>query len=119
MDTDTTVVDFFDRYTRALLNRDENTIATLYAVPALILFPGRSLVVDRVETTRRFFASNWNQYEGVTQAHADLQVLASTGHSVWVAVDWTYSGEVREHFVYQLVRDGGGWQIAVLTPLDQ
>lgn len=118
MDTDRSVVEFFDRYAAALLERDENAIATMYAVPGLILFPGQSLVVDDPGLTRRFFAGNWGQYAGVTEAVPGLDVVAATDHSVWVKVDWAYRGQVRERFVYQLVRTaGGGWQIAVLTPL--
>lgn len=117
MDTDPTIIGFFDRYAAALVGRDENTIATLYAVPGLILFPGQSLVVDDPDLTRRFFAGNWSQYDGISEAVPELEVIAATDHSAWVKVDWRYGGQVREHFVYQLVRAaGGGWQIAVLTP---
>ncbi|WP_395725912.1 hypothetical protein [Nakamurella sp.] len=117
MDTDPTVVAFFQRYATALLDRDEDTIATMYAVPGLILFPGQSLVVDDPELTRRFFAGNWGQYDGVTEAVPELEVIAAADHSAWVKVDWRYGGQVREHFVYQLVRHPTGeWQIAVLTP---
>lgn len=68
--------------------------------------------------TRRFFADSWGQYDGVTQADSDLEIIATTAHSVWVKVGWSYGGEVRGRFIYQLVRAAdGGWQIAVLTPL--
>ncbi len=118
LDIDTIVTAFFERYAQALLDRDEGAISTMYAVPGLILFPGQSLVVDDPELTRRFFAANWDQYEGVTEAVPEPAVIAATDHSVWVKVDWRYGGEVREHFVYQLLKTAdSAWQIAVLTPM--
>ena len=40
-ETNTTVEQFFERYAAALLARDEQTMGRMYAVPSLILFPGR------------------------------------------------------------------------------
>lgn len=115
--TTSDVQEFFNRYARALLDRDERAVAARYAVPGLILFPGSSIVVTDTEQTERFFASSWEQYAGVTEAAADVRVLAETTHSVWAEVTWRYDGEPRERFVYQLVQGERGWQIAVLTPL--
>lgn len=108
---------FFDAYTTALTDRDEKAVAGLYAVPALILFPGQSLPVTDAAQTEAFFASAWEQYDGVREASARVSVLARTGHSVWVDVTWSHDGTPRERFVYQLVRDADAWRIAVLTPL--
>lgn len=113
------VEEFFGRYARALLDRDEQSVAQMYAVPGLILFPGQSLPVTDTAQTEAFFAASWSQYDGVSSATPNIEILAGTGHSVWVDVTWYHDGEPRERFVYQLV--GGPddeWQIAVLTPLD-
>ena len=45
MDTRSKVEEFFDRYAAALLARDAKAMAKMYAVPALILFPGNSIPV--------------------------------------------------------------------------
>ncbi|MFI2105330.1 nuclear transport factor 2 family protein [Isoptericola sp. NPDC019693] len=117
---DDVATEFFDRYRRALLDRDEAAVADLYAVPALILFPGQSLPVTSRAQTERFFAASWSQYDGVADMTADLRVVAATAHSVWADVAWRHDGpgEGTERFVYQLVRTDDGWRIAVLTPMD-
>ena len=51
----TTAHEFFDRYAAALLARDEKAIAAMYAVPALILFPGQSIPVADASQTEDFF----------------------------------------------------------------
>ena len=107
---------FFDGYTRALLDRDAAAIAGHYAVPALILFPGQSIVVTQAAQTEDFFAGSFAQYDGVSRAHAELAVLAGTEHSLWVDVTWFHDGAAAERFVYQLVRNAENWAIAVLTP---
>ncbi|CAM3769012.1 DUF4440 domain-containing protein [Isoptericola cucumis] len=125
MDTDVIARDFFDRYSRALLDRDASAVADLYAVPALILFPGQSVAVSDRAQTEQFFASAMGQYDGVTTTTADVRVVAATGHSIWAEVAWHHgrggdadrTGEPDESFVYQLVDSGDGWRIAVLTPL--
>ena len=43
--------------------------------------------------------------------------MGETGHSIWADVTWSYDGEPRERFCYQLARGDAGLQIAVLTPL--
>ncbi|QPZ38402.1 nuclear transport factor 2 family protein [Paramicrobacterium chengjingii] len=107
---------FFDAYAQALLDRDAAAIAQLYAVPSLILFPGQSIAVTSVEQTEQFFASSFEQYHGVSEAHSDITVVAEAEHSLWADVTWTYGGERRERFIYQLVRADDVWTIAVLTP---
>lgn len=114
----TTAREFFDRYAAALLARDEKAIAGMYAVPSLILFPGRSIPVSDAAQTEAFFAASWGQYEGARDASADVAVLARAPGSIWADVTWTYGGQAQERFCYQLVADGGAFRIAVLTPME-
>ena len=110
--------EFFDTYTRALIERDAAVIADHYAIPALIEFPGHRISVTDAAQTESFFAGAFGQYEGVTEANAAVSVVASTEHSIWVDVTWTYYGAAPdERNMYQLVRTDDGWKIAVLTPL--
>lgn len=109
---------FFDTYARALLARDPQAVADMYAVPALIEFPEQALAVSSSAQTEEFFTAAFGQYDEITQVDAGVNVIAETGHSVWADVTWTYDGSPAERFMYQLVRAGGQWQIAVLTPLN-
>ena len=117
-DAHTTAAAFFDRYERALLDRDEKAMADLYAVPALILFPGVSIAVADRSQTEQFFAASWSQYDGIDALDHDIDVMAETAASVWTDVTWSWDGQPRERFCYQLVPGGTGLQVAVLTPLD-
>lgn len=117
MTAEETVIEFFDRYTQALMARDEKRVAAMYAVPGLILFPGQPLPVSDESQTERFFASAWGQYDGVTETHTDVAVVAVAPGSVWADVTWNHVGAPPEHLMYQLVETGGTWKIAVLTPL--
>lgn len=111
--------DTMHRYAAALLSRDAAAIADAYAVPALILFPGSSIVVTDRAQTEAFFESSMAQYDDVTEAEPRASVIAAAPHSVWVDVTWRYDGADRERFVYQLVADDDArWRIAVLTPLE-
>lgn len=118
MDENTMARDFFDTYTRALLDRDATAVAHHYAVPALIEFPDQPVAVSEAAQTEDFFASAFSQYEGTTEASATIDVVAETGHSVWADVTWSYDGAPAERNMYQLVRTGESWKIAVLTPLE-
>ncbi|GGC36908.1 DUF4440 domain-containing protein [Brevibacterium sediminis] len=110
---------FFDTYTRALIDRDAAAIADHYAVPALIEFPGQRILVTEAAQTESFFASAFGQYSGVTEVNAEVTVAASTDHSIWADVTWKYQGGAPdERNMYQLVRIEDGWKIAVLTPLE-
>ena len=109
--------EFFDRYAVALLGRDEKAIAGMYAVPALILFPGQSVLVTDAGQTEDFFAQSWSQYEGVHEVGKQVVVIAEAPGSLWVDVTWSYDGTAQERFCYQLVNRPEGHQIAVLTPL--
>ena len=111
------VGDFFARYAQALLDRDAEKIADMYAVPALIAFPGQSIAVSERSQTRDFFATNWSGYDGVQEADPCVAIVARTDHSVWADVTWSYDGRPRERYVYQLLSGSAGWQIGVLTPL--
>jgi ketosteroid isomerase-like protein len=119
MNEHTIAREFFETYTRALLDRNADAIAALYAVPALIAFPGQVIAVADRAQTAAFFASAFGQYDGVTDARAAVDVVAETGHSVWADVTWTYTGPAPgERNMYQLLRDEDGtWRIGVLTPL--
>ena len=109
---------FFDEYAAALLARDEKAIARMYAVPGLILFPGQAIPVTSEQQTEQFFGASWSQYDGVDTVDHTVTVMAATAASIWADVTWSYDGEARERFCYQLVPSPAGWQIAVLTPLD-
>lgn len=111
--------EFFDAYTRALLDRDAGAVAGHYAVPALIEFPEQAIAVTDAGQTEDFFAGAFGQYENVSAADATVDVVAATGHSIWADVTWDHHGGAPdERNMYQLVRSGDGWKIAVLTPLD-
>lgn len=108
---------FFDRYAAALLARDEQAIATMYAVPSLILFPGNTVLVSDARQTEEFFAASWSQYEGVDAVDRQIVVMGEAPGTVWADVTWIYGGQPRERFCYQLVDGADGPQIAVLTPM--
>ncbi|SDG45606.1 hypothetical protein [Microbacterium pygmaeum] len=101
----------------ALLDRDTEAVARLYAVPALILFPGQTIAVTDAAQTEQFFGSAWAQYEGITDTRVELRVPAETSGSVWADVTWHRDDATSERLMYQLVNTDDGWRIAVLTPL--
>ncbi|NQX13640.1 DUF4440 domain-containing protein [Microbacteriaceae bacterium VKM Ac-2855] len=117
MSTESITAEFFDRYTAALLSRDAHAVASLYAVPALILFPQQSIPVSDAGQAAAFFGEAFTQYEGVTSTRAEVAVAAESTHSIWADVTWHHSNDTTEHHMYQLVYGAGGWRIAVLTPL--
>ena len=117
MTEQSTVTEFFDRYRGALMARDERRVAAMYAVPGLILFPGQPVAVADQAQTEQFFGSAWGQYEGVTDTHTEITVVAETTGSVWADVTWHHEGAPAERLMYQLVETDDGWKIAVLTPL--
>lgn len=108
---------FFDAYAAAMLARDAKAIADLYTVPALVEFPGQAVAVSEPLQTEQFFAASFAQYEDVQDVTAAVTTVATTGHSAWVEVSWSYDGQPVERFMYQLVQTSDGWRIAVLTPL--
>lgn len=116
-DTNERVNQFFERYTSALLARDEKAIAAMYAIPSLILFPGQSIPVSDAKQTEEFFASSWNQYDGVDTVDKHIVVMGEAPGCVWADVTWSYGGQARERFCYQLVEGSGEYEIAVLTPM--
>lgn len=112
---------FVDRYAAALLARDAAAIAELYAVPALILFPGQSIPVTSRAQTEQFFAAAFAQYDGVDDLERSVSVMGTGPGTAWVDITWTYRSHPSERFCYQLVAtDAAGTpcRIAVLTPLD-
>jgi len=116
-DTSDKTYEFFERYAGALLARDEKAIAGMYAVPSLILFPGRSIPVSDANQTEEFFAASWSQYDGVDAVDKQIAVMGEAPGSVWADVTWSYNGKPRERFCYQLIEGTDGYQIAVLTPM--
>ena len=116
-DTADRVEEFFERYAAALLARDAGAVAELYAVPALILFPGNSVPVASRQQTEQFFAASWVQYEGVESVETRIRIMEQAPWSVWADVAWSYGGGPRERFCYQLIDGPEGFRIAVLTPL--
>ena len=112
------VEQFFDRYADALLVRDAAAIARMYAVPSLVLFPGQPVLVTDARQTEEFFAYAWGQYEGVDAVTKQLALMGEAPGSVWADVTWSWGGRARERFCYQLVERPGGYQIAVLTPME-
>jgi hypothetical protein len=113
-----TAHEFFARYRRALLDRDEQAMGRLYSVPALIVFPGQLVAVDDARTTEAFFASSWAQYDGVEDVDGKIEAVDEAPGTLWVDVTWSYGGQARERFRYQLVATPDGHRIAVLTPLE-
>jgi hypothetical protein len=76
------VEEFFERYAAALLARDAAAVAQLYAVPGLILFPDTSIPVSNRSQTEQFFASAWEQYEGIDAASREIVVMGEAPSSV-------------------------------------
>lgn len=119
MSENTVAAQFFDSYQRALLARDAKAVAEHYAVPALIEFPDQAIAVSDASQTEGFFAGAFGQYDAVTDVDAEVRVVAATNHSIWADVAWDHHGGApNERNMYQLVRVGNDWMIAVLTPLD-
>jgi len=108
---------FFERYASALLARDAKALAGMYAIPSLIVFPGTSIAVSDTAQTEAFFASSWGQYDGVDAVDQEIVVMGDAPVSLWADVTWSFSGQRRERFCYQLVPGAEGYQIAVLTPM--
>lgn len=116
-DTSAKVEEFFGRYAAALLARDAKAVARMYAVPSLILFPGTSVAVTDARQTEEFFDSSWGQYEGVDSVDKEITIMGEAPGSVWADVVWSYRGQPRERFCYQLIDAAGDYRIAVLTPM--
>lgn len=111
------VIQLFDSYAEALLARDRKAIAAMYAVPALILFPGRSIAIADAAQTEDFFASAWEQHEDVGDVDKLIAIMGEGPGTVWADVTWSYDAQPRERFCYQLIGGPDGYRIAVLTPL--
>lgn len=89
-------------------------------MPALIEFPELAIAVSDSNQTEEFFAGAFDQYEGVRVTRAVVEVVAATSHSIWADVTWNHQGGApNERNMYQLIRTGDDWKIAVLTPLDE
>ncbi|GAB3305468.1 hypothetical protein EK0264_04790 [Epidermidibacterium keratini] len=119
MDESQIAESFFDAYQSALLDRDAEAVARMYAVPALIAFPGQVIAVSDARQTEDFFTGAFGQYAGVTAADTTIRIVAATAHSIWADVAWdNHGGAPDERNMYQLIHTDADWKIAVLTPLD-
>lgn len=118
MSATTIATEFFRTYARALLDRDVKAIANHYAVPALIAAPGQLIAVSDATQTVAFFESAFGQYEGISDINPVVDVVATTRHSLWADVIWSYDGTAAERNMYQLAQVGAHWKIVVLTPRD-
>lgn len=65
----------------------------MYAVPSLILCPGKSIPVSDANQTEAFFATSWSQYEGVDAVDKQIVVMGESPGSVWADVTWSYDGK--------------------------
>ena len=117
MEDTSKVEEFFGRYAAALLARDAKAMAGMYAVPSLILFPGTSVAVTEARQIEELFDSSWGQYEGVDAVDKKVAIMGEAPGSVWADVIWSYRGQPRERFCYQLIDTAEDYQIAVLTPM--
>jgi hypothetical protein len=81
------------------------------------LFPGNSIPVSNASQTEAFFAASWGQYDGVDALDKQIVVMGEAPGSIWADVTWSYHGQARERFCYQLVEGTDGYRIAVLTPM--
>ncbi|GAA4884376.1 hypothetical protein [Actinomycetospora straminea] len=109
---------FFTAYASALLARDEHAVTALYAVPALVLFPGTAIAVTDAAQTAAFFASTWSQYAGIDTARPSITIMGEGPVGVWADVTWDHGHGPAERFCYQLVAGEDGYRIAVLTLLE-
>lgn len=117
--SDEQVTVFFQRYRDALLARDAKAIAGMYAVPSLVVFPQQLLAVTSQQQTEQFFASSFGQYDGVNDAQPAISIMGEAPAVIWADVTWSYDGQPRERFCYQLAEDEAGeYQIVVLTPME-
>ena len=112
------VNEFFGRYASALLARDAKAIAGMYAVPGLIVSPSGVLPISDARQTEEFFASAWDQYEGIDAVEKQVVLMGRAPGSVWADVTWSYGDRPQERFCYQLIQGETGYEIVVLTPLE-
>lgn len=118
MNSQQIATEFFDRYRSALLARDAKAVAELYAVPSLILFPQNAIAVTDGHQTEEFFASSWEQYEGIEAIDSKIVVMGDGPGTIWADVTWSSAGKQLERFCYQLVDSASNYKVAVLTPLE-
>jgi hypothetical protein len=90
---------FFERHAAALLARDEKAAAARYAVPSLILFPGRSIVISDARQTEEYFASACGQDDGVDAVENKIVIMGEAPASVWADVTWFHDGQQPERLL--------------------
>jgi len=113
---DGAVVEFLDRFARALTAGDAREIASMWAVPALVIGDGALRAVNSLRDVEEFFSGAKDQYNarGITDTRAEIFGLEwVTDRIVVVDVRWPYldargnqMGE--EASTYTLRRDDAG-----------
>lgn len=113
---DGVVRDFLNRLARALTSGDAHTVATMWAVPALVIGNDRVQAVNSLQEVEQFFSGAKEQYNkrGITDTRPDILRLEwATDRIVVVDVRWPYlndRGEEKgeEASTYILRRDDTG-----------
>ena len=113
---DAIVQEFLDRLAGALTRGDGRTVASMWAVPALVIGDDDIKAVTSLDEVERFFSGAKEQYNarGITDTHADIQRLEwATDRIAVVDVRWPYldsrGNEMGEEAsTYILKRDGAG-----------
>lgn len=110
------IVEFLDRLAGALTKGDGRKVASMWAVPALVIADDGVQAVSSLEEVERFFSGAKEQYNarGITDTHADIQRLEwATDRIAVVDVRWPYldsrGNEMGEEAsTYILRRDDAG-----------
>lgn len=113
---DADVQEFLNNFSRALTAGDGRKVATMWAVPALVLGDDMEMVVNTPAEVEKFFAGAKDEYNkrGITDTHADITNLRwATDRIAIVSVRWPYldakGKEVgAEASTYTLKRDEQG-----------
>lgn len=110
------VQEYLNNFARALTAGDSRTVASMWAVPALVLGDDMSMVVNTPAEVEKFFSGAKDEYNkrGISDTHADITELQwITDKIALVAVRWPYldtKGEEvgAESSTYTLKRDDQG-----------
>jgi hypothetical protein len=110
------VQEFLDRLAHALTRGDGRTVASMWAVPALVIGDDEIKAVSSLQEVELFFSGAKEHYNtrGITDTHADIQRLEwATDRIALVDVRWPYldsrGNEMGEEAsTYILKRDDAG-----------
>ena len=105
---------FFERYAAALLARDAKTLASMYAVPSLIVFPWQSARGQRFSAGRTVLHFLVEQYDGVDLIEKNVSVMAEAPSNVWADVAWSYKRSATRTVL--LSARGGGRRLSDRRP---